>query len=129
MSESQSLRGEKVLIVEDSRDIREILVLLIEGEGAAVTATGSGRRAVELVSEGDFDVVVTDLGLPDLPGETVIRHVVASARRRPLVVVTTAYDEPYLSRAREAGADVVLSKPFAWSELLEHLVVSAPLAA
>jgi CheY-like chemotaxis protein len=97
-----------------------------------VTATGTGREAVELAGREEFDVVLTDLGLPDIPGDMVIRHVVATAQRRPWVVVVTGYDEPFIGRAREAGADVVLTKPIAWAALLDRLVpapASTPLAA
>jgi two-component system CheB/CheR fusion protein len=123
------MRGTKVLLVEDARDIRDVFVLLLEAEGAEVTATGSGREAAELGARGDFDVLLTDLGLPDVPGDVVIRHVTATAARRPRVVVVTGYGEPFISRAREAGADVVLTKPIAWSALLDLIVPVTPLAA
>jgi CheY-like chemotaxis protein len=131
MSRRNGLRGARVLLVEDARDIRAVFTLLLEAEGAAVMATGNGREAAELASERDFDVLLTDLGLPDIPGEMVIRHVVATARRRPWVVVVTGYDEPFIGRARQAGADVVLTKPIAWSELLDRLLPTSasPVAA
>jgi CheY-like chemotaxis protein len=131
MATDRPLRGARVLLVEDAKDIREVFTLLLEAEGATVTATGGGREAVELAAEHDFDVLLSDLGLPDIPGDMVIRHVVATARRRPWVVVVTGYDEPFIGRAREAGADVVLTKPIAWSQLLDRLVPapSTPLAA
>jgi DNA-binding response OmpR family regulator len=132
MEHEGPLRNVRVLLVEDARDIREVFTLLLQAEGARVTATGTGREAVELAGREEFDVLLTDLGLPDIPGEIVIRHVVATARRRPWVVVVTGYDEPFMGRAREAGADVVLTKPIAWAELLDRLMPapsSAPLAA
>jgi CheY-like chemotaxis protein len=120
-----------VLLVEDAKDIRDVFALLLTAEGAEVAATGSGRDAIELATQGDFDVLLTDLGLPDVPGDVVIRQVVATARRRPWVVVVTGYDEPFISRARQAGADVVLTKPLSWSLLLDRLLPApaTPLAA
>jgi len=132
MEREGPLRRARVLLVEDARDIREVFTLLLEAEGATVTATATGREAVELASREDFDVLLTDLGLPDIPGDMVIRHVVGTARRRPWVVVVTGYDEPFIDRARQGGADVVLTKPIAWAQLLDRLVPapsSAPLAA
>jgi two-component system CheB/CheR fusion protein len=131
MDTNRPLRGARVLLVEDAKDIREVFTLLLEAEGAKVTATGSGREAIELAAQTEFDILLSDLGLPDIPGDVVIRHVATTARRRPWVVVVTGYDEPFISRARQAGADVVLTKPIAWSELLDRLVPtsSAPLAA
>jgi two-component system CheB/CheR fusion protein len=132
MQHERPLRGARVLLVEDAKDIREVFTLLLQAEGALVTATGTGREAVELVGHEDFDVLLTDLGLPDIPGDMVIRHVVGTARRRPWVVVVTGYDEPFVGRARQAGADVILTKPIAWAQLLDRLVpvpTSTPLAA
>ena len=111
----------RVLLVEDAQDIREVFTLLLRGEGADVVATGSGREAMELAARREFDVVLTDLGLPDIPGDAVIRRIVATARRRPWIIVLTGYDEPFVGRARQAGADVVFTKPIAWATLAQML--------
>jgi CheY-like chemotaxis protein len=69
----------------------------------------------------DFDVVLTDLGLPDISGDVVIRRVLASARRRPRIIVVTGYDEPFVSRAKQAGADAVFNKPVVWTTIARML--------
>jgi CheY-like chemotaxis protein len=84
-------------------------------------ATASGREAIDVAAHQQFDVVLTDLGLPDIPGDVVIRRVLAGARRRPRIIVVTGYDEPFVSRARQAGADAVFSKPVVWSTLARML--------
>ena len=116
-----SLQGRRILLVEDAPDIREVFTVLLRVEGAEVVATGSGREAAELANRGDFDVVLSDLGLPDMPGDVLIRQIVTSARRRARVIVVTGYGEPYLTRARQAGADVVFTKPVEWARILEWL--------
>ena len=116
-----SLQGSRILLVEDAPDIREVFTVLLRVEGAEVVATGSGREAAELANRGDFDVVLSDLGLPDMPGDVLIRQIVTSARRRARVIVVTGYGEPYLTRARQAGADVVFTKPVEWARILEWL--------
>ncbi|HEV8617192.1 MAG TPA: response regulator [Methylomirabilota bacterium] len=121
MTREHGLEATRLLLVEDAEDIRAVFTMLLEAEGARVVATGSGAEAAALAAREDFDVLLTDLGLPDIPGDVLIRRVLAGARRRPRVVVVTGYDEPFLSRARQAGADVVLTKPVAWTELLAHL--------
>ena len=117
-------KGLRVLLVEDSADIREAFTLLLRADGVDVIATASGREATELAALRDFDVVLTDLGLPDIPGDVVIRRVLASARRRPRVIVVTGYGEPFVSKARQAGADVVFSKPIVWSMLARTLAAA-----
>jgi len=111
----------RVLLVEDSSDVREVFTLLLRSEGVDVVATGSGCEAVDLAARTDFDIVLTDLGLPDIPGDVVIRRVLAGSRRRPRVIVITGYDEPFVSRARQAGADLVFIKPMLWSTLADTL--------
>ncbi len=114
----------RVLLVEDSPDIREAFTLLLRAEGVDVVATASGTEATEQAATDDFDVMLTDLGLPDIPGDVVIRRVLAGARRRPRVIVVTGYDEPFVSRARQAGADVVFNKPIVWATLARTLTAA-----
>jgi CheY-like chemotaxis protein len=116
-----SLDQMRILLVEDAPDIREVFTVLLRVEGAEVTATGSGREAVDLSRHHDFDVVLSDLGLPDIAGDALIRQILSTARRRVRVIVVTGYGEPYLSRARQAGAEVVFTKPVEWTRILEAL--------
>ena len=116
-----SLQGMRILLVEDAPDIRELFTLLLLVEGADVVSAANGREAAELANRRDFDVVVSDLGLPDIPGDVLIRQILAGARRRTRVIAVTGYGEPYLSRARQAGAEVVFTKPVEWSRILEWL--------
>jgi len=115
----------RVLLVEDAADIREVFTFLLRADGVEVVAAASGREAMKLAASRDFDVVLTDLGLPDVPGDVVIRRVLASARQRPRVIVVTGYDEPFVSRARQAGADVVLNKPVVWANIASTLAAAA----
>jgi DNA-binding response OmpR family regulator len=80
---------------------------------SAVTA----REAAGLAASGEFVVLLTDLGLPDVPGDALISKVIGEARRRPRVVAITGFGEPHASHARRAGADAVLTKPVSWGEL------------
>ena len=111
----------RVLLVEDSPDVREVFTLLLRTEGADVVATGSGCETLDLAAHAEFDVVLTDVGLPDIPGDVVIRRVLAGSRCRPRIIVITGYDEPFVSRARQAGADLVFNKPIVWSTLADTL--------
>ena len=115
------LEGMRVLLVEDATDIREVFTVLLRAEGAEVVATGSGREAAELAGRHDFDVVLSDIGLPDVPGDVLIRQIVAAAKGRVRVLAITGYGEPYVTRARQAGAEVVFTKPVEWSRILDHL--------
>ncbi|HEX2438689.1 MAG TPA: response regulator [Methylomirabilota bacterium] len=107
--------------MEDAPDVREVLTVLFEVEGAKVTATSSAREAADLAIHDVFDAIVTDLGLPDMPGDALIREIVEAVPHHARIVVITGYGEPYLTRARRAGADVVLTKPVEWKRVLAAL--------
>jgi two-component system CheB/CheR fusion protein len=115
------LEGIRILLVEDAADIREVFTVLLRAEGAEVVPTGSGREAAELAGRREFDVVLSDIGLPDVPGDVLIRQIVAASKGRTRVLAITGYGEPYVTRARQAGAEVVFTKPVEWSRILEHL--------
>ena len=115
------LRGLRILVVEDAHDIREVFTLLLRAEGADVESAENGRQATELIGQQQFDVVLSDLGLPDIPGDVLIRELRSRSARGTRVMVVTGYGEPFLSRARQAGADVVFTKPVEWSRILEYL--------
>jgi two-component system, chemotaxis family, CheB/CheR fusion protein len=115
------LIGVRVLLIEDVSDIRDVFVILLRAEGADVTATGSGLEGAEIARTQRFDVVLSDLGLPDIAGDALIRQIRAATSRATRVVVITGYGEPYLTRARQAGADAVFTKPVEWTRILDDI--------
>jgi CheY-like chemotaxis protein len=115
------LRGLRILVIEDAQDIREVFTLLLRAEGADVDSAANGREATELVAQQRFHVVLSDLGLPDIPGDVLIRELRARSGHATRVMVVTGYGEPFLTRARQAGADVVFTKPVEWSRILEYI--------
>jgi DNA-binding response OmpR family regulator len=117
------LLGARLLIVDDDVNLCEILRLLLSLEGAATVVTCmTGQQAAAASGYGDsFDIVLTDLGLPDIPGEVLIRQILATAGHRPHVVVLTGSGGDEQAAARAAGADVILTKPVKWTSLLAAL--------
>jgi two-component system, chemotaxis family, CheB/CheR fusion protein len=120
-SSVNGLKGIRVLLIEDDPYSRIALTALLVGDGAKVVVAESGRAALAVFGDAVFDVVLTDLGLPDIPGDVLVRALLARAAVRPRVVVMTGYGEPHLTRARESGADVILLKPVDWAALRAHL--------
>jgi CheY-like chemotaxis protein len=115
------LEGLRVLVVEDRRELRELFATLFAHDGAMVVQAATGSEAIELASAWAFDVVQTDLGLPDISGEIVVRHVVGVATTPLTVIVVTGHDEPHLARVRAAGADAVFQKPVEWEHIVAYL--------
>jgi CheY-like chemotaxis protein len=115
------LSGLCVLVIEDAPDIREVFSVLLRAEGADVAAVGTGREAIDACQTKHYDVILSDLGLPDIPGDVLIKQILAACRPRACVIVITGYGEPFISRARAAGADVVFTKPVEWTRVLDFL--------
>jgi two-component system CheB/CheR fusion protein len=118
---SKGLPGMRILVIEDAADIREVFTVLLRAEGAQVVPVANGNEATEAAAHQHFDVILSDLGLPDVPGDVLIRQLLSSSRNRTRVVVITGYGEPYLTRARQAGAEMVFTKPVEWTRILDYL--------
>jgi DNA-binding response OmpR family regulator len=106
-----------VLLVEDERKLRDLVRSYLERAGLAVLSTGSGAEAITLASEAAPDLVVLDLGLPDVPGETVARELRA-AGSVPILMLTAKAGEEDRIAGLELGADDYVTKPFSPRELV-----------
>jgi two-component system CheB/CheR fusion protein len=115
------LRGLRLLVIEDAPDVLDVLTMLLRIQGADVAGAGGGHEALTIFRSRHFDVVVTDLNLPDIPGDVLIRTIIAAARRPVRVVVLTGESQPAVTRALEAGAEVIFTKPCKWGSVVTYL--------
>jgi DNA-binding response OmpR family regulator len=106
-----------VLLVEDERKLRDLVRSYLERAGFTVLSTGSGAEALTLAASGSPDLVVLDLGLPDIPGESVARELRA-AGPVPVLMLTAKSSEEDRIRGLELGADDYVTKPFSPRELV-----------
>jgi two-component system KDP operon response regulator KdpE len=109
-----------VLLVEDDERLRRALALTLRARGYEVIDVGAGQSALDEVGRHRVDVVVLDLGLPDLDGIEVIRRI-REDLQVPIVVLSARRDEADKVRALDAGADDYMTKPFGVDELLARL--------
>lgn len=110
----------KVLIVEDDKAICSFMQRVLEANGYDTLAVHTGREANSLLASHCPDVVILDLGLPDMDGFDVLRELRLWSLM-PVVVVSARTDEKEKVRALDAGADDYVTKPFGTSELLARL--------
>ncbi len=107
----------RVLIAEDEPELRSELKLFLERQsGVSVVATENGRRALEAWDDS-FDVVLTDIRMPDLDGLTLLEELQRRMPGVPVVLLTAAADTEIVKRALRHGAFDYLNKPVAPSEL------------
>ena len=109
----------RVLLVEDDPAISEPLARALGREGYEVLASSTGREALTNV-EG-ADLVVLDLGLPDMDGLDVAREIRADGGRVPILILTARTDEVDMVVGLDAGADDYVTKPFRLAELLARV--------
>ncbi|KAA1379863.1 response regulator transcription factor [Aeromicrobium fastidiosum] len=107
-----------VLIVEDDDQIAAPLVRTLEREGYAVERVAAGLPAVERVRAGDVDLVLLDLGLPDVDGLEVCRRIRANGYLGGVLILTARGGELDRVVGLDVGADDYLAKPFGLAELL-----------
>jgi DNA-binding response OmpR family regulator len=100
-----------VLIVEDDASIRSSLKHALEEQGHAVASSATGMGALDLVVHGEPDVVLLDLGLPDVDGLKVLA-MLRSVSPVPVIVITARDDDPTIVAALDSGADDYVVKPF-----------------
>jgi DNA-binding response OmpR family regulator len=106
-----------VLIVEDEPKLRELVRSYLERDGFAVLSAGSGAEGLHLVETAAPDLIVLDLGLPDVSGETVAAEVRATSSI-PILILTARAEEADRIRGFELGADDYVLKPFSPRELV-----------
>jgi DNA-binding response OmpR family regulator len=107
-----------VLVVEDDRELREVVRRYLERAGHPVHTTGSGAEALTLLGGGGLDLVVLDLGLPDVDGLEVLAAAHADGREVPVVVLTARSRVADRIDGLRRGADDYVTKPFSPTELV-----------
>jgi DNA-binding NtrC family response regulator len=113
----ESLKG-SVLVVEDDTNQRGIVRTILVKGGFYVEDVGTGRKALELLKSGSFDLVLTDLRLPDMEGTEVLREVKSQSRPCHVIIMTAYGSIPSAIEATKLGAFHYLQKPFEKDQLL-----------
>ena len=118
------------LIVEDDPVIRQLMTIALSGDGCEVLEAGDGMTGLTTAERERPDVILLDIGLPDVDGLTVLRTLKSDHQLRgiPVVMVTAWADPDMVRRALDRGANDYVCKPFAVTHLLERVdaVVEAP---
>src|SRR2546421_6892101 len=109
-----------VLVVEDERKLRDLVRSYLERAGFTVLSTDWGAEAITMALTSAPDLVILDLGLPDVPGETVARELRATGPTAgtPILMLTAKTAEEDRIRGLELGADDYVTKPFSPRELV-----------
>src|SRR5436190_6525776 len=113
----------RILLVDDEVAIQRAVAPLLRGRGYDVQVAGTGALALDAVEGWRPDLVLLDLGLPDLDGIEICRRI-RSRSRVPIVVLSARGSEPDKVHALDLGADDYVTKPFGPEELLARIRVA-----
>lgn len=111
---------DRVLVVEDDKSIRNFFRTVLEANNYDVLMAGTGTEAYSLITSRCPDVVILDLGLPDMDGMKILKNV-REWSSMPVVVVSARTHERDKVEALDLGADDYITKPFGTSELLARI--------
>jgi two-component system, OmpR family, KDP operon response regulator KdpE len=112
--------GDRVLVVDDEPSILRVVAANLRARGYEALTAASGKDALTVVEAQQPHCIVLDLGLPDVSGLEVLRHLRAWTRT-PVVILTAVDDEHRRAMAFDLGADDYVTKPFAMADLLTRI--------
>ena len=112
--------AERILVVDDDQTIRRTLRINLRARGYEVEEVGSGRDALSTVADAPPDLVILDLGLPDVDGVDVLRQLRRTSRV-PVVVLSARHQSDDKVEALDEGADDYVTKPFGMDELMARV--------
>lgn len=117
MSPNDSRRKHTVLIVEDEKDVANLLSEILSSEGHVTIGAESAKEAIQLAARVEPDVVILDLDLPDRNGIEALRDLRSMGARAEVIILTGHGSQEVARRSMELGALELLTKPFEVEEL------------
>lgn len=116
-----SVPAATILVVDDEPPIRRLLRTSLSSQGFGVVEAADGREAAEQIRRSGPDLVILDLGLPDMSGLDLIRTIRAGGSSLPILVLSSRSDERGKVEALDLGADDYVTKPFGTAELFARI--------
>ena len=116
--------AKRVLIVDDEKDVRDILFTVLQQRGIQADCAANGREALDLIAQHPYVVVVLDLMMPEVDGFAVL-ETLKSAGTMPVVLVLTAADQGLIERLDASLIHGLVRKPFEPSEIADGIAACA----
>lgn len=119
-------RKPKILVADDVDAMRQTTLLFLKLEGYEPFGAGSGRSAIELMEQEDFDLALLDIGMPVVDGIGVVEHMKSKERLRdiPVIMITGSMDASHVLRCKTLGVTDYMVKPYKFADLLKRIQAS-----
>lgn len=111
----------RILLVEDHEDTARLMVRLLSGSGYSAAAARTGAAAIELAGRERFDLIISDLSLPDIDGRALLPKLLQRTGTLPAIALSGMDSEDEIQQSRSAGFVEHLSKPVSFPQLLEAI--------
>lgn len=109
--------GDRILIVEDEKDVRDVLSEILSLFGFQVTEAADGPEALQHVVKKEFDLIITDLGLPGMDGAELVRRIRESYSKIPILIITGVEIEKRAADFGNVPNCSLIQKPFKMEDL------------
>lgn len=110
-----------ILIVDDDPNIGDTLVDILEGKGYEARFATSGKEALSIIKEKEYDVIFLDIRMPGMNGVVTLRHIKAQSPLTTVVMITAFAEDELVNQAREEEALQILSKPLDIDKIINFL--------
>ncbi|MBW1676331.1 MAG: response regulator [Deltaproteobacteria bacterium] len=111
------MKKNKILFVDDDPKILTVIASVLEHRGYHVTTASGGEAAIDALCMKDFDLVITDLNMPEIDGIAVVKKAKELNRDRGVMILTGSHDAALITEALRVGADDYVLKPCKMTEL------------
>jgi len=112
LKDSEKVSSQKILVIDDEEGVRDVLARILGDEGHRVSLAETGKKGLDKFKQGDFDLVLTDLGMPDMSGWELAKRIKKINPSLPVGLITGWAVPLTKEKMKEKGVDFVLSKPF-----------------
>lgn len=110
-----------ILLIEDDNDLRDLIKDILSGERYSVYTAENGSKGKKLFKKTNPDLVILDLKLPDISGESIREQIKKTSPEKPIIILTAKDSPSEIAKNLNAGADDYITKPFATEELLARI--------
>jgi DNA-binding response OmpR family regulator len=123
------MQRKRILVIDDEEVVRDSVARVLRSEGLDADACPSGRRGIELALQNDYDLVLTDIRMPDIGGMRVLREIKKAKPALPVILITGYASVQSAVQAMKLGAADYLEKPFTPDQLLASVRAALAVAA